>query len=236
MLPKFAHKIIIAMAVIFVSYAIIAGLTFKVPKLGSLGHSARNLYFHVPMWFTMYTLMAISVFYSIKYLKNFSLQDDLIASSAAWIGTLFGILGLFTGSVWSRVTWGEALPDNDFSAWWAWDPKQTLALIAVFSYFAYFILRSSFDYPEQKAKFSAIYNIFAAASLIPLTLIIPRMLGGLHPGGSEGSPVFNQKDISNDFRIVFYPAIVGFICLGIWLLNLRVRIYRLLTLKTNVIK
>ncbi len=227
MLSNTAHKIIIALAVLLVSYALIAGLILKVPKLGTLAQSARNLYYHVPMWFTMYTMMAISVFYSVKYLRNFAIENDLIASSAAWIGTMFGVLGLLTGSVWSRVTWGEALPDSDFSAWWVWDPKQTLALIAVLSYFAYFILRSSFDYPEQKAKLSAIYNIFAAASLIPLTLIIPRMLGGLHPGGSEGSPVFNQKDISNDFRIVFYPAIMGFISLGLWLLNLRIRIYKL---------
>lgn len=228
MYSKSLNKLIIFLAVALVSYAIIAGLLLKVPQLGTLSQSARNLYYHVPMWFTMYTMMAISVFYSIQYLRNFAMENDLIASSAAWIGTLFGVLGLLTGSVWSRVTWGEALPDSDFSAWWAWDPKQTMALIAVFSYFAYFILRSSFDYPEQKAKLSAIYNIFAAASLIPLTLIIPRMLGGLHPGGSDGSPVFNQKDISNDFRIVFYPAIVGFISLGLWLLNLRIRIYRLL--------
>lgn len=229
MFSKSLNKLIIFFAVTLVSYAILAGLLLKVPKLGTLSQSARNLYYHVPMWFSMYTMMAISVFYSIQYLRNFAIENDIIASSAAWIGTLFGVLGLLTGSVWSRVTWGEALPDSDFSAWWAWDPKQTLALIAVFSYFAYFILRGAFDYPEQKAKLSAIYNIFAAASLIPLTLIIPRMLGGLHPGGSEGSPVFNQKDISNDFRIVFYPAIIGFICLGLWLLNLRVRIYKLLT-------
>ncbi len=228
MFPKSLTKTIQILAVILVSYAIIAGLLLKVPKLGSLGQSARNLYYHVPMWFTMYTMMAISVFYSIKYLKSFNLKEDIIASSAAYVGTFFGILGLLTGSVWSRVTWGEALPDSDFSAWWVWDPKQTFALIAVFSYLAYFILRSSFDYPEQKAKLSAIYNIFAAASLIPLTLIIPRMLGGLHPGGSEGSPVFNQKDISNDFRIVFYPAILGFICLGLWILNLRIRIFKLI--------
>jgi len=233
MFTKTTRKVIIAFAIIFVSYSIIAGLVFKIPKLGSLGQSSRNLFYHVPMWFTMYTMMAISVTYSIKYLKNYSLTDDLVASSAAWVGTLFGVLGLLTGSVWSRVTWGEALPDTDFSAWWVWDPKQTLALIAVLSYFAYFILRNSFDYPEQKAKFSAIYNIFAAASLIPLTLIIPRMLGGLHPGGDEGSPVFNQKDISNDFRMVFYPAIIGFISLGLWILQLRIRIYHLLIRKQN---
>ncbi len=118
MFSKTTHNVIAFLAVILVSYAVVAGLLLKVPNLGSLAQSARNLYYHVPMWFTMYTMMAISVFYSIKYLRKFSIQDDIIASSAAWIGTMFGVLGLLTGSVWSRVTWGEALPDTDFSAWW----------------------------------------------------------------------------------------------------------------------
>jgi heme exporter protein C len=176
--------------------------------------------------------MGISVFQSIKYLRTFDPSNDILAKEAAFMGIFFGFLGLFTGSVWSRVTWGEAIPASDPTAWWAWDPKQTLALVAIMVYLAYFLLRSSFENHKDAAKISAIYNIFAAVSLIPLTLIIPKMIGGLHPGGSEGSPVFNTKDISNSFRIVFYPSIIGFICLGTWLTDLRYRI-AILHLKFN---
>lgn len=226
MIPSRLQVVFKWLSVILVSYALVAGLWFKVPKLGTLGHSARNLFYHVPMWFAMYVQMGFSFYYSIQYLRRNTIEDDLRAEVGAKVGILFGVMGLLTGSVWSRVTWGEALPDTEPSAWWAWDPKQTFALIAIMVYVAYFLLRASYDSFAQKAKFSAIYNIFAAISLIPLTLIIPRILGGLHPGGSEGSPVFNQKDISNDFRIIFYPAIIGFISLSVYIANLNYRILK----------
>jgi heme exporter protein C len=115
------------------------------------------------------------------------------------------------------------MPDTNFAAWWSWDPKQTFALAAIIVYAAYFLLRSSVDDENKRARLAAVYNIFAASSLVPLTLIIPRALGGLHPGGVDGSPVFDAKDVSNEYRLVFYPAIVGFMCLGLWLTELRVR-------------
>jgi len=226
-------RVISILSILMISYAIFAGLTFPVPDIGgNLAQTSRNLFYHVPMWFTMYWLMGVSVFQSIQYLRSFDVHHDLLARESALTGIFFGFLGLFTGSVWSRVTWGEAIPASDFTAWWAWDPKQTLALVAIMVYLAYFLLRSSFENQKDSAKISAIYNIFAAVSLIPLTLIIPKMIGGLHPGGSEGSPVFNTKDISTAFRIVFYPSIIGFICLGTWLTSLRFRL-ALLNLKIN---
>jgi len=218
------RKIAIGLAIACISYAILAGLLWPVPDIGgNLAQTARNLYYHVPMWMTMYWLMGVSVFQSIKYLKTFDNQYDILAREAALMGVFFGFMGLSTGAVWSRVTWGEALAATDPTAWWAWDPKQTLALVAIMIYIAYFLLRSSFENNKDAARMAAIYNIFAAVSLIPLTLIIPRMIGGLHPGGSEGSPVFNTKDISSAFRIVFYPSIIGFVCLGSWLTDIRYR-------------
>ncbi|MCS7074741.1 MAG: cytochrome c biogenesis protein CcsA [Bacteroidia bacterium] len=211
-------------AIVLLTYALIGGLLFPVPDIGgNIQQTSRNLFYHVPMWFTMYLMMGFSVTFSLLYLKKQQEKLDIYASESAWVGVLFGLLGLTTGSVWSRVTWGELLPDTDFAAWWAWDPKQTLALTAVLIYLAYFVLRNAIEEPRNQARISAVYNIFAAASLVPLTLIIPRIVGGLHPGGSEGSPVFNQKDISNDFRLVFYPAILGFMCLALWIFDIRVR-------------
>ena len=212
-------------AILLLTYALIAGLLLPVPDIGgNIQQTSRNLFYHVPMWFTMYLMMAFSVTFSLLYLIKQKERFDEYASESAWVGVLFGLLGLTTGSVWSRVTWGELLSDTDLAAWWVWDPKQTLALTAVLIYFAYFVLRNAIEEPRNQARISAVYNLFAAASLIPLTLIIPRIVGGLHPGGSEGSPVFNQKDISNDFRLIFYPAILGFMCLALWILDLRTRI------------
>ena len=59
--------------------------------------------------------------------------------------------------------------------------------------------------------------------LIPLIFILPRMTDSLHPGNG-GNPGFNVYDMNSQLRIVFYPAVIGFILLGIWITNIRVKI------------
>lgn len=215
-------------AIFLISYAVFFGFTINLPYIkGNLQQTSRNIFYHVPMWFSMVVFMMYSLYHSIMYLrKNLQKHDD-IAKESAKIGVLFGLLGLFTGSVWSRVTWGETLLDSDPTAWWAWDPKQTMALVGVMMYFAYFILRNSFDEEQQRARISAIYNIFAAAALIPLLFVVPRILGGLHPGGDSGDPIFNQDDLSMDFRIIFWPSVLGFVMIGFWILELHVRMIKI---------
>ena len=221
---KWAYRI---GAVLLLTYALVAGLLSSLPRLENLGQTSRNLFYHVPMWFTMYMLMAVSVVASLMYLRKARVEFDRLAKEAATVGVFFGSLGLSTGIFWSRVTWGSLMPDSSFAAWWSWDPKQTLALGAILVYLAYFVLRSSVEDEAKRARLAAVYNLFAAASLVPLTLIIPRALGGLHPGGADGSPVFNNSDLSDEYRYIFYPAIIGFLCLGLWLTELRYRASKL---------
>jgi heme exporter protein C len=219
------------LALIVLTYVVVAGLTFTLPDIGgNIRQSSRNLFFHVPMWFTMYLMMALSLYWAVRCLRSGNAGEDydLKSSEAARMGIIFGVLGLLTGSVWSRMTWSELLADGDPAAWWPWfDPKPTAAAVAVLVYLAYFVLRGSVDERSQRMRLAAVYNIFAAASLVPLTLIVPRMLGGLHPGGDEGSPAFNTKDISNHYRLIFYPAVIGFMLLALWILELRVRLARI---------
>jgi heme exporter protein C len=191
-----------------------------------LGWTDRNIFFHVPMWFSMYVLMGISVYWSGVHLVRSQFSADLYAREAAVVAAFFGVLGLLTGILWSRVTWAEALPDSDPQAWWGWDPKQTFALIALLMYGAYFVLRASVREPYLRARLAAVYNVVATILVLPLTFFLPRYLGGLHPG-AEGTPAFRSEDISLPHRLIFYTAVIGFIALGIWLWQLRVRIGRL---------
>ncbi len=229
-------------AILLLLYAFFYGLTAKLPSPGgNLAQTARNLFYHVPMWFTMYLMFGISLFWSVKYLMlpedkfdyTRSYDFDAKAETAARMGIFFGVLGLITGIFWSRVTWGENLPDSDFSAWWPWDPKQTLALVALFIYFAYFILRANIKQFNARAKVSAVYNVFAAASVIPLTFVIPRMLDSLHPGSKETGPLISSEAISNEYRLIFYPAIIGFMALALWIWSLHLKLKRLEYEKEN---
>ena len=214
-------------------YALIYGMTVTMPYNPIWGQSARVIFYHVPMWFAMLTMMGISVFFSIKLLRSLDpdletpqspLIHDIRAKESAAIGVMFNILGLVTGIIWSRVTWGENLPSSDFSAWWAWDPIQVSALISLLIYLAYFLLRSSFTEPEQKARVSAVYNIFAAATLIPLFFIIPRMFDGLHPTAGKGPIIFDKSQVTTATRLILYPAMLGFILLGVWIYEIRTRL------------
>lgn len=205
-------------------YTIIGGLLMPVPHLAILHESIRNLYFHVPMWFGMLILFSISVIYSIRYLSKFRQEDDIVAIEAANVGILFGVMGIITGMIWAKFTWG---------AWWSNDPKQNGAAIALLIYCAYFVLRNSMDDLDKRAKVSAVYNIFAFATLIPLLFILPRMTDSLHPG-SGGNPGFDVYDLDANMRLVFYPAVIGWSMLGYWIVNVRVRLRKIENLrKTN---
>jgi heme exporter protein C len=49
------------------------------------------------------------------------------------------------------------------------------------------------------------------------------MTSSMHPG-SGGNPGFNMYDLDSKMRMVFYPAVAGWILLGVWIATLRVRI------------
>jgi heme exporter protein C len=212
------------LVVITIIYTLFAGLMFGVPRLAILHETIRNLYFHVPMWMAMLTVFVISVFYSIRYLATEKEEYDLIAVECVNTGMMFYILGLLTGMIWAKYTWG---------AFWSGDPKQNSAAIAFLLYCAYLVLRNSIDEEQKRAKISAIYNIFAFPIMIVLIFILPRLTNSLHPG-SGGNPGFNKYDLDSRMRVVLYPAFLAWSFLAVWIASLRYRI-RLIEYKKNEI-
>ena len=205
------------LASVLVLYSLISGFLSGVPHLPILNESIRNLYFHVPMWFTMIILYLVSVIYSIRYLGSSKDTDDLIAVEFVNTGVVFGFLGLVTGMVWAKYTWGEPWPN---------DPKLNSAAISTLVYLAYLVLRNSMDEEQKRARISAIYNIFAFPVMIVLLFILPRMTDSLHPGNG-GNPGFNSYDLDSRMRVVFYPAVLGWILIGVWIASLRYRIRKI---------
>ncbi len=199
--------------------ATLASGEFNFPNRSILYESIRNLNFHVPMWFTMMTLMGISLVHSIRSLSNNHLGHDRAAAVAVHIGLLFCALGLLTGAVWARATWG---------AWWTNDVKLNGAAVTALIYLAYLVLRGSVTEPYRRAKLASVYNIFAFMLLVLFLLVLPRLnaIDSLHPG-SGGNPAFNQYDLDDNLRLVFYPITAGWILLGIWMYRLRDRAKRL---------
>jgi len=205
------------LAVAIMTYVIFWGLLGPVPRQPILNESIRNVLFHVPLWFGMITLLLTSAVYSVRYLRGGKPDDDTVAVEFANTAILFGLLGCLTGSIWANFTWGEPWPN---------DPKLNSVAVGMLMYFAYLILRGSFDDEQRRGRISAVYNIFAFAVFIPLIFIIPRLTDSLHPGNG-GNPAFGKYDMDNNLRMVFYPAIIGMTLLGVWITELRIRMRRM---------
>ena len=201
-------------SIVLLFYVHIGGLLFEVPRLNILNETIRALYFHVPMWFGMVFLFILSVVYAILYLRNPDRNYDLKSVEFAHVGTALGILGILTGMLWANYAWGSP---------WHGDPKQNGAAITLLVYLAYFVLRGSLEDQEQRARLSAVYNIFAFGAMIPLIFIIPRLTSSMHPG-SGGNPGFNMYDLDSCMRMVFYPAVITWLIIGYWIATLRVRV------------
>jgi heme exporter protein C len=148
----FSSQITKIITVLLMLYTLIGGFLMPVPRIPIINETIRNQYFHVSMWFAMMIVLAISVYHAVKYLANGKSRHDIISVETANAGILLGVLGLITGSIWAKFTWG---------AYWSGDPKQNGAAIALLIYLAYFVLRGSLTDAQQKGRISAIYNIFA---------------------------------------------------------------------------
>lgn len=117
--------------------------------------------------------------------------------------------------LWAKTTWG--------TYWTFADPKLNGVAMAILAYTAYFMLRASIEDPIKKAKLSAVYNIFAYVMMMVFVMILPRLTDSLHPGNG-GNPAFSQYDLDHQMRLVFYPAVLGWILFSIWLLELNIRL------------
>ncbi len=208
------------LAVLLLLYTFTAGFLIQVPIIGNLYQTIRNLFFHVPMWFGQMILLLVSLVFSIKYLRCGNLVDDIKAREYARTGIIFGLLGLITGAIWANFTWGEP---------WSNDPKQIAVAIALLIYLAYFVLRNSMPDMDKRARVSSVYNIFAYFIYVPLIMVLPRLVQSLHPGGEgvEGNPALNGQDLDPTMRMVFWPAVIGWTLLGVWMTTLLIRVSKL---------
>jgi heme exporter protein C len=208
---KITYKIL-AVALIF--YSLVWGLLNQVPRLDILNETIRNVYYHVPVWFAMLFMMTVSLYQSILFLSRNEIKKDTYAYNAAVVGFFFSLPGLLTGSVWARYSWGT---------WWTFqDPKLNGVAISILIYLAYFILRMSMDDELKRARISAVYNVFAFVMMNVFIMVLPRLTDSLHPGNG-GNPAFAKYDLDDNMRMVFYPAVFGWLLFSYWLYELRNR-------------
>lgn len=197
---------------------------FCFPYREILYETIRNTFFHVPMWFIMTMLVFTSFIGSIIYLMKGSNDWDTLAHQAVVAALLFGACGYFTGLIWSKYTWYIGVSWGDvIRKLLLEDIKMAAALVAIFFYVAYIIIRESIEDVNKSKKVSAVYNIFSFVVFILCVFVLPRLTDSMHPGNG-GNPAFSKYDLDSTLRMFFYPAVIGWILFGFWVLSILIRL------------
>jgi heme exporter protein C len=113
----------------------------------------KIFYFHFATWMALTAAIAVCGVSSLVYLFRGSAAADWYSVASAELIVIFGLFGLFSGSLWGRKAWG---------VWWQWDARVTMATILVLVFLGYLLVRK-YGGPGSE-KLSAAMGIFGAAT------------------------------------------------------------------------
>jgi heme exporter protein C len=163
---------LVALTVLVVPALIAAqayGLLFT-PPAEDYQESVKIMYVHLPVAWNAFLAFFIVLVASIVYLVRRTERADLLAASAAEVGTLFTGMTLVIGSIWGRWAWG---------IWWTWDARLTSTAVLFIIFVGYLALRSFTEDPDRRATWSAGVGIFGALN-VPIVYMSVRWWRTLH--------------------------------------------------------
>ena len=178
-------KILDLLSIVLIPTALIL-ILFYTPVELVMGPVQKVFYFHVAAAWSGMLCFIVAAVAGGGYLGSRQPHWDWLSLSAIEVGIMFGLVAIFSGMIWAQPIW---------NTWWVWDPRLTTTAIMVLIYLVYFILRSSLDSPETRARLAAVYAIVSAFT-VPLTFFSIRLFRTIHPvviaaGGSSDS-AFNM--------------------------------------------
>jgi heme exporter protein C len=158
------------------------------PREATMGEVQRIFYFHVSSAWVGGLALFVSLVAGVILLITGNQKWDRLELASVEVGLIFSIMTLITGMIWGRPAW---------NTWWTWDPRTTTFAILILIYFAYLMLRNSFEDPDRRARFAAVYAIVGFIS-VPITFFSIRFWRTIHPvviGSSDPSAAgsFNME-------------------------------------------
>lgn len=123
--------------------AVFACSDIVIPKLSgdALPPVLRSPWFipHVFFYVLAYILLGASALTGLYLLCSKKCENDVgtmrLCDKLVYMGVAWMTLGMLTGAVWAKEAWGH---------YWTWDPKETWAAVAWFSYLGYIHLRRGY--------------------------------------------------------------------------------------------
>lgn len=167
-----------------------------------MGDTARIIYMHVPTQWMALLALTVNFACSVAFLFRKSFVTDALAQASAEIGLFLGTLGLITGSIWAKPTWGT---------WWTWDPRLVTEAILVVIYMGYLAMRRFVEDPEKRATWAAVMGIIGYVD-IPVLWFSVKWWRSMHQVQS------NTQTIDPVMRMVWTWSATMFLALTVaWL-------------------
>jgi heme exporter protein C len=175
----------------------------RAPFESTMGLVQKIFYFHVPSWFAMFTAVFVCGIESAIFLFRRKASSDRVAFAAGEIAVLFGFMGLVTGPLWGRKSWG---------VWWQWDARLTIALLVQLTFIAYLLVRK-FGGPgsDKLAAAVAIFGMFN----IPFLYMSVNIWRTIHP------PTSVVPTLPRGMPGPFWLSVAAFLTLCALLITLR---------------
>ncbi|RMF33451.1 MAG: hypothetical protein D6747_06885 [Chlorobiota bacterium] len=194
--------------------------TIMLPHIPALGEKARIMYFHVPSAWAGFFAFAVTMIFSLRYLRQGKHDDDVIAHASALVGTLFTALAYISGAIWAKFNWGK---------FFNWDTRELSVLLLLAIYAAYFVLRANTPAPARY-RMAAVYAVVASIAALFLIFIVPRITVSLHPGSKDDAnigPILSPEHDALDLTkaAVFSIMLAGFTVLYTWMLSITARFH-----------
>jgi heme exporter protein C len=159
---------------------------FYAPIDADQGFIQKIFYVHVPVATVTLVAYVVGAVLAAVHLRTRDPVWDLRSYVVIHIALIFNIVGLLTGAIWAKASWGH---------WWVWDEPTLVSFLIVFLLFAtYQPLRFSIEDPERQARYASVFAIMAGA-FVPLNFMAVRLASPfVHPrvfatsaGGLPGS-------------------------------------------------
>ncbi len=186
----------------------VTGLTVY-PSTNMLNFAQKIFYFHVPVAETSFLMFGITFVAGILFLAKKQRKYDILGYVSAEVAVLFAVLTMITGMIWTRAEWG---------VWWTWEPRLTTYFILLLLMAGYFMLRSTVDDPNRRARFTAVYGIIAFLD-VPISFLSIRMIQSVHPVVLTTS----STGMETNMFVTFMLGMAGMTLLGISMLAIRFR-------------
>ena len=146
---------LLPITVLLLAWGAVWGLLYA-PEDFRQGNSFRIIYFHVPSavvsmagYYVMAIAGAITLIWRMK-------MADIAMKCCAPIGAALTFLGLLSGAVWGKPTWGT---------YWVWDARVTSMTFLLLLYLGVIALYSAYQNKEAAARACAVLSLVGTVNI-----------------------------------------------------------------------